>query len=144
MENVGGPYSYPPTKCGCGIKRSGVSGKYTCSPLPDVGSPDQPGYANHANFPVNCVLNAFVDFTMQELSRAEALVWLALYRDTKDGTAQTSQSDIARRAGENVRTVKRAIAGLHRRGLLVLVHRGSLRRGPSTYRLPPLTTRKER
>jgi DNA-binding MarR family transcriptional regulator len=90
------------------------------------------------------VLNAFVDFTMQELSRAEALVWLVLYRDTKDGTARTSQTDIARRAGVNVRTVKRAIAGLHRRGLLVLVHRGSLRRGPSTYRLRPLTTRKER
>ena len=90
------------------------------------------------------VLNAFVDFTMQELSRAEALVWLVLYRDTKDGTARTSQSDISRRAGVNVRTVKRAIAGLHRRGLLVLVHRGSLRRGPSTYRLRPLTTRKER
>ena len=90
------------------------------------------------------VLNAFVDFTMQELSRAEALVWLVLYRDTKDGTARTAQTDIARRAGVNVRTVKRAIAGLHRRGLLVLVHRGSLRRGPSTYRLRPLTTRKER
>jgi hypothetical protein len=90
------------------------------------------------------VLNAFVDFTMQELSRAETLVWLVLYRDTKDGTARTAQTDIARRAGVNVRTVKRAIADLHRRGLLVLVHRGSLRRGPSTYRIRPLTTRKER
>ena len=34
------------------------------------------------------VLNAFVDFTMQGLSRAETLVWLALFRDTKpDGLA---------------------------------------------------------
>lgn len=90
------------------------------------------------------VLNAFVDFTMRELSRAEALVWLVLYRDTKDGTARTSQADIARRAGVNVRTVKRAVVGLHRRGLLVLAHRGSLRRGPSTYRVRPITTRKER
>jgi hypothetical protein len=86
------------------------------------------------------VLNAFVDFTMQELSRAEALVWLALFRDTKpEGTAKTSQADLARRAGVNVGTVKRAIAGLRRRGLLTVVFRGSLRRGPSAYRVHPLT-----
>jgi hypothetical protein len=103
------------------------------------------GKTNHRNTADRfAVLNGFVDFTMQELSRAETLVWLVLYRDTKDGTARTAQTDIARRAGVNVRTVKRAIADLHRRGLLVLVRRGSLRRGPSTYRIRPLTTRKER
>jgi hypothetical protein len=86
------------------------------------------------------VLNGFVDFTMQELSRAEALVWLALFRDTKpDGIARTSQADLARRAGANVGTVKRAMAGLRRRGLLTVVFRGSLRRGPSAYRVHPLT-----
>ena len=91
------------------------------------------------------VLNAFVDFTMQELTRAEALVWLTLFRDTKpDGLARTGQADLARRAGVNVRTVKRTVASLHHRGLLVLVYRGSLRRGPSTYRVRSLTTRKER
>ena len=86
------------------------------------------------------VLNAFVDFTMQELSRAEALVWLALFRDTKpDGIARTAQTDLARRAGVNVGTVKRAMAGLRRRRLLTVVFRGSLRRGPSAYRVHPLT-----
>ncbi len=91
------------------------------------------------------VLNAFVDFTMQELSRAEALVWLALFRDTKpDGLARTGQADLARRAGVNIRTVKRTVASLRRLGVLVVVYRGSLRRGPSTYRVRPLTTRKER
>jgi hypothetical protein len=85
------------------------------------------------------VLNAFVDFTMQELSRAEALVWLVLYRDTKDSIARTAQTDIARRAGVNVGTVKRAMTGLRRRGLLTVVFRGSLRRGPSAYRVYPLT-----
>jgi len=84
--------------------------------------------------------NAFVDFTMQELPRAEVLVWLALFRDTKaDGLARTSQADMARRAGVNVGTVKRAVAGLRRRGLLAVVFRGSLRRGPSAYRVRPLT-----
>ena len=86
------------------------------------------------------VLNAFVDFTMQDLPRAEVLVWLALFRDTKaDGLARTSQADLARRAGVNVGTVKRAVAGLRRRGLLAVVFRGSLRRGPSAYRVRPLT-----
>ena len=68
------------------------------------------------------VLNAFVDFTMQGPCRAEALVWFALFRDTKpDGTAQTSQADLARRIGANGSTVKRAVAGLRRRGLLTVV-----------------------
>lgn len=90
------------------------------------------------------LVNAFVDFTAGTLSRAELLVWLVLWRDTKpDGIARTGQADLARRAGVNVRTVKRAVATLNRRGLLVVVHRGSLRRGPSTYRVRPLTTRKE-
>lgn len=86
------------------------------------------------------VLNAFVDFTMQGRSRAEALVWFALFRDTKpDGTAQTSQADLARRIGANPSTVKRAVAALVKAGLLAVVYRGSLRRGPSAYRVRPLT-----
>ena len=82
------------------------------------------------------VLNAFLDFTAGALTRAEVLVWLILFRDTKpDGTARTSQVDLARRAGVNVTTVKRAVAGLRRRRLLTVVFRGSLRRGPSAYRI---------
>ena len=84
------------------------------------------------------VLNTFVDYSMQKLSKAEISVWLVLYRDTKDGTARTAQSDIARRAGVNVRTVKRAIANLGRQELLRVVHRGSVRCGPSSYRVVPL------
>jgi hypothetical protein len=85
-------------------------------------------------------LNAFCDFTLRELTRAEIAVWLTLYRDTKaDGTARTSQADLGRRAGVTLATVKRAVAGLCRRGLLAVVFRGSLRRGPSAYRVRPLT-----
>lgn len=81
-------------------------------------------------------LNTFVDFTLAELTRAETAVWLTLYRDTKaDGTARTSQADMGRRAGVNVRTAKRAVLGLCRRGLLTVVFRGNLRRGPSVYRV---------
>ncbi len=84
-------------------------------------------------------LNAFVDFTAGGLTRSEILVWLILFRDTKpNGLARTSQADLARRAQANVATVKRAVKGLRRRGLLAVVFRGSLRRGPSIYRVHPL------
>jgi len=52
---------------------------------------------------------------------------------------RTAQTDLARRAGVDVRTVRRAIGKLRDRGLLVVVNRGGLRRGVSTYRVRPLT-----
>jgi hypothetical protein len=81
------------------------------------------------------VLNAFVDFALAELSRAESAVWLVLYRDTRDGTARTSYDDIAGRAGLNRRNVGRAIRRLEGRGLVKIVHRGGLGRGVSRYRV---------
>jgi hypothetical protein len=85
------------------------------------------------------VLNNFVDFTAGTLTRAEVLVWLVLYRDTKrDGTARTSEADMARRAGLHVGTALRAVKGLRRRRLLTVVCKGNLRRGPSVYRVYPL------
>ena len=84
------------------------------------------------------LLNAFCDFTASKLSRSELLVWFTLYRDTRDGTARTGQADIARRAGLGERTVRWALGRLERRGLLIVVYRGGLSRGPSSYRLQPL------
>ena len=81
------------------------------------------------------VLNAFVDFTAGTLNRGEILVWLVLYRDTKNGTAATSQADIARRTGLCKRTVQLATQRLEAAGLLKRVHRGGLRRGTSRYRV---------
>ena len=86
------------------------------------------------------VLNTFADFTLRDLDRAEVAVWLLLWRDTKaDGLAKTSQADLARRAGIAERTARRAVDRLERAGLLIVVHRGGLRRGVSTYRVHPLT-----
>ena len=62
-------------------------------------------------------------------------VWLVLYRDTCNGTARTSQADAAHRAGVNERTVRRAIKGLVKKGLLVVEKQGGLNRGPSRYRV---------
>jgi len=74
-------------------------------------------------------LNNFVDFTMRDLSRACLAVWWVLYRDTKDGTARTGQTDIAKRAGISVRSL----------GLLTVVYLGGRNRGVSKYRVAPLT-----
>ena len=84
------------------------------------------------------VLNTFVDFGIAdaELTPAEAVVWLILFRDTKKtGTARTGQADIARRAGLDVRTVRRAVASLTAKGMLQTVRRGKLNGGPSVYRV---------
>jgi hypothetical protein len=80
-------------------------------------------------------LNAFVDLTAGKLNRSELLVWLTLYRDARDGIARTAQSDLARRTQLGTRTVRWAVKRLEGRGLLVVVRRGGLRSGPSTYRV---------
>jgi biotin operon repressor len=83
------------------------------------------------------VLNAFVDAGMVGLSRVEALTWLVLYRDTRDGTACTSEEKIAARVGCSKRAVAEAVGRLRRRGLLVQVFKGGINRGPSRYRVVP-------
>lgn len=85
-------------------------------------------------------LNAFIDFTLADLSRAELAVWLILYRDTRDGTARTGYDDLARRAGMNRRSVGRALRRLVERGLVQVVYRGGFRRGLSRYRVRALGT----
>lgn len=81
------------------------------------------------------LLNAFVDATAGRLTRGEILVWLVLYRDSRDGIARTSQADIARRAALAERSVRRVLGRLARRGLLRIVYRGGLNRGTSRYRV---------
>ena len=84
------------------------------------------------------ILNAFVDFGIKDLSRSEIAVWLILYRDTKhDGTATTSQTDIARRGGLETRSVKRSFASLLKRGVVRLVRRGNPAKGASRYTVNP-------
>jgi DNA-binding MarR family transcriptional regulator len=60
---------------------------------------------------------------------------LVLYRDSRDGIARTGQTDIARRAGINRRTVYRALRRLEGRGLVKIVYARGLGRGLSRYRV---------
>jgi DNA-binding transcriptional ArsR family regulator len=84
-------------------------------------------------------LNAFVDFTLAELGRAEIAVWLVLFRDCRDGVVCTGQMDIANRAGIGRRSVYNALRRLERLGLVRVVRQGRLGSGPSSYRLSWLT-----
>jgi DNA-binding transcriptional ArsR family regulator len=85
------------------------------------------------------VLNAFADCSLADLTGAEVKVWLILFRDVKaaTGTARTGQADIARRAGLEPRTVRRALASLEAKGMVHVVRRGRLNEGPSVYRVHP-------
>ena len=84
-------------------------------------------------------INTFLDVTSAKLARAELAVWLLLWRDTKpDGLARTSQGDLARRAGCNPRTVRRALVALEATGLLTIVRQGGLPRRMSVYRVHPI------
>jgi hypothetical protein len=115
------------------------------SALIKVDTPNQTITAKAPNPPKTgnrfAVLNAFVDMTMKGLSRSEITVWVLLFRDTKpDGLARTAQTDLARRAGTTTRSIERAVSLLERLGLLSVVHRGGLRKGPSSYRVHALST----
>ncbi len=84
------------------------------------------------------MLNALVDAGMVGLPKVEALTWLVLYRDARDGIACTSGEDIATRIGCSKRAVSKAVGRLRRRGLLVQVFKGGINRGPSRYRVLPI------
>ena len=81
------------------------------------------------------ILNAFVDTALANCTPAEVRVWLILFRDCRDGIAQTSQADMARRAGLTDRSARRAVDGLIRDGLVRRVRRGGPNRGSSCYRV---------
>ena len=88
------------------------------------------------------MLNAFVDLTAWELKRSELLVWMTIFRDSKDGIASSSQRNIAKRTGLARKTVERAVASLAECGLLLVVYPGGYRRGTAKYRTRPVTKAK--
>lgn len=81
------------------------------------------------------MLNSFVDASLRDIGSSAAVVWLVLFRDTRNGLARTAQQDIARRTGLTARTVYSALKRLQGCGLVRVVRRGGLNRGPSVYRL---------
>lgn len=87
------------------------------------------------------VLNEFVDLSLGGLTRSDLIVWIVLYRDTRNGTAQTAQADIARRGSISKRAVQYAMQRLRKYGLLKCVYQGGLNRGPSRWEVLPSRTK---
>ena len=100
-------------------------------PAPAVNPPKKPPMKGQ-RFEV---LNTFVDTSIGDLSRAEIAVWLVLYRDSRNGAAQSAQSWIAQRAGVDKSTVVRALSSLRAKGLIQQLKRGGPNAGISLYRV---------
>jgi predicted transcriptional regulator len=113
-----------------------------CDVLPPMEStmprPAKPSQARSKTAGRFKMLNSFLDFSYRRLNRAESGLWLALFRDTRDGVARSGQADLARRVGTNPRHLRRALVRLESLGLLTVVRRGRLGQGPSAYRVHPL------
>jgi Helix-turn-helix domain len=85
------------------------------------------------------MMNAFVDATACSLSRAPFAVWVVLYREAYYDIACVGQESIAKRAGVNVRTVRRAIGTLKAKGLLDVIEKGRPGFRPNKYRIRPVS-----
>jgi DNA-binding transcriptional ArsR family regulator len=129
-----------PVIAGCGTLSPVDDDKPTTRTI-DAGNHARVKHSKQSTANRFAVLNGFVDCSMHRLTKAEVTAWLILYRDTRNGTACTSQADIARRAGLSVRSVTNAIRKLTESGLLVVLFQGGLNRGPSRYRVEPLMKR---
>ena len=82
------------------------------------------------------VLNAFADYGARLVNTTAQACWWIVYRETKpDGLARVTQERIAECVGVKRVTVTRAVRGLERAGLLTVVRRGGLGKGPSTCRV---------
>ena len=81
------------------------------------------------------MLNTMVDLAIRDLTAAEIKVWLVLFRDVRSGLARTSMADIARRAGLEPRSAKRAMRSLEARRLVKIVAHGTIDGKPNTYQL---------
>lgn len=75
-------------------------------------------------------LTSFIDKSMTELSNAEIVIWLMLWRDTKkNGLAKTSISYLAKRSGMTERMIRKGIRSLIENGMLKRIKRGGTSNG---------------
>ncbi len=81
------------------------------------------------------LINNFIVNSASQLKRSEMLVWLMLFRNSREGTVAMSQRNIAKLTGIRVDNINIAIKGLKQKGLVKVVHQGGYRHGMSRYRL---------
>ena len=109
-----------------------------------VMEPANRSHTNNSRRPKSprwAMLNTFVDHQMRNLSRAAQGVWWVLYRETNNqGLARITIEQIGEKAGIGVSMVKVGLGELRALNMLVRVSRGSRNKGPSIYRLLPVST----
>lgn len=81
------------------------------------------------------VLNRFVDTNMTDLTGADIKTWICLFRDVRNGVAETSASYIAKRAGLSERIIKKSLKKLKDKGFIEVIRRGAPGIGSSRYRI---------
>lgn len=81
------------------------------------------------------VLNRFVDTNMTDLTGADVKTWICLYRDVRNGVAETSVSYISKRAGLSERIIKKSLKKLKDKGFIEVIRRGAPGIGSSRYRI---------
>ena len=72
------------------------------------------------------LFNRLIDVEQRRLTDSEFRVLLTLFRDTKNGIAQTAQSDLAMRTGKCRGTIVRAIKRLVEKDLIEIATQGGL------------------
>ena len=88
------------------------------------------------------MLNNFTDYGQRRLIPSGVRVWLVLFRETKPGgLARVTIAQIAATAGISTRAVAYGLHELRDKRFVVLVSRGSRNKGPSIYRLRPISIR---
>jgi len=63
-------------------------------------------------------LNTFVDRTMSNLTPTEAMIWLALFRNCRNGVCRVGRKRLAGLCGMSEKTVSRCITELTAKGLV--------------------------
>lgn len=94
-----------------------------------VSSPNKKGTERFA------VLNKFVDTNMTDLTGADIKTWICLFRDVRNGVAETSVCYISKRAGLSERIIKKSLKKLKDKGFVEVIRRGAPGIGSSRYRI---------
>ncbi|MGI9460155.1 MAG: helix-turn-helix domain-containing protein [Pirellulales bacterium] len=106
---------------------------------PQIASvkPKRQGYGRWEMF------NKFIDLTLNELTPAQRVVWLTMFRraDGKDNTLESSVRVIASQTGLTDKTVQRALVKLVKTGWLMYIFKSPSKGTPSRFRI--LTKRAE-
>ena len=115
--------------------RRRMKAEKACS-VPQEGKPKPKGLARTANNVTRwATLNQFVDLVAPVIAKNEVLVWLLLFRHSRNGTVETSERRIASALRLTRTSAGRALRGLTAGGFVWPMYRSSSKGACSKYGL---------